>query len=319
MKKWIAKAIVQKTISYLPAKHHINYFFQKYITKGVQLSDTYFIDRLQHFQQHWAAYCKDVACNVSPVKTLRATSPPNPLTTLELGTGWYPTIPIALWLSGADQIHTIDISALLDAPKMRTTLLKFQEYHEKGTLQQYCNPLPERLKLLQQLLKQENASLESILEACNINYIVGDARQIPLPDKSIHLLTSNNTFEHIYPNILEEILAEMKRVMASGGIMSHFIDMSDHFAHFDKSITAYHFLQFTENQWKWIDNSIQPMNRLRINHFKDIYEQVDIPVTEIINWKYDLTELEKVTLASPFDQLPKEDVAVIHSYFISKI
>lgn len=56
MKKWILKAIVQKTISFLPFKHRINYFFQKHITKGVNLGDEYFYDRLEHARQHLQNY-----------------------------------------------------------------------------------------------------------------------------------------------------------------------------------------------------------------------------------------------------------------------
>ena len=36
------KAIVQKTISYLPYSNRINYIFQKYVTKGINRTDNYF-------------------------------------------------------------------------------------------------------------------------------------------------------------------------------------------------------------------------------------------------------------------------------------
>ena len=49
------------------------------------------------------------------------------------------------------------------------------------------------------------------------------------------------------------------------GLHSHFIDMSDHFAHMDSSISIYHFLRYSEAQWKRIDNSIQPQNRWRLS------------------------------------------------------
>ena len=56
MKKWMLKAIVQKVISFFPFKHQINFLFQKYITKGVRLNETYFEDKLIHFKQHYSFY-----------------------------------------------------------------------------------------------------------------------------------------------------------------------------------------------------------------------------------------------------------------------
>ncbi|MBK7337072.1 MAG: class I SAM-dependent methyltransferase [Saprospirales bacterium] len=115
-------------------------------------------------------------------------------------------------------------------------------------------------------------NLRDMLEALHIRYLVTDARKLPLNPESLDLIVSNNTFEHIYPNILAEILAEFKRLLRPGGMMSHFIDMSDHFAHLDTGITIYNFLRFSEKNWGWIDNSIQPQNRWRISHYRHLYK-----------------------------------------------
>ncbi len=40
--KWVLKAIVQKTISILPRPERANFLFQKYVTKGVHLTDEHF-------------------------------------------------------------------------------------------------------------------------------------------------------------------------------------------------------------------------------------------------------------------------------------
>ena len=50
--KWRAKAIVQKGISFFPKKEKVNYLFQKYITKGVFLSDEYFTNKITHAIDH---------------------------------------------------------------------------------------------------------------------------------------------------------------------------------------------------------------------------------------------------------------------------
>src|SRR5690606_17664077 len=112
MEKWKQKAIVQKVISYLPFSHNINYLFQKYVTKGVNLSDEYFYDRLGHARDHLLGFQK-----YSNSKA--------PSSCLEIGTGWYPIVPIGFFLAGADTIYSVDISFLTSKERLQTTLQKF--------------------------------------------------------------------------------------------------------------------------------------------------------------------------------------------------
>ena len=144
-----------------------------------------------------------------------------------------------------------------------------------------------------------------------------DARKLHLPDASVDLITSNNTFEHIYPEVLEGILQKLKTLCKSGGVMSHAIDLSDHFAHMDKSITIYNFLKFSDVQWKWIDNRIQPMNRMRIYNYRVMYAKNNIPITEEINREFNLDDYKKVNVNEKFLSHPAEQNAVSHSQIIS--
>ena len=119
MKKWKQKAIVQKIISYLPLSHKINYIFQKYVTKGVNLSDEYFYDRLGHARDHIKSFQK-----YSDKKT--------PQRCLEIGTGWYPIVPISFFLVGVDKTYSVDISFLTSRQRLLTTLQKFFESNNSG-------------------------------------------------------------------------------------------------------------------------------------------------------------------------------------------
>ncbi|MBK6610788.1 MAG: class I SAM-dependent methyltransferase [Sphingobacteriales bacterium] len=307
MKKWKLKAIVQKTISYLPLTHHINYFFQKYVTKGVNLSTAYFYDRLGHAKAHIKGFQNYAANN------------PTPKVCLEVGTGWYPIVPISLFLIGAEKIYSVDISFLTLKERIQTTLEKFIACHKAGQLKNYIDFLPNRFELLTNLLlNYDSFTLDEVLQQLNIAYLIEDARNLSLANNSVDLINSNNTFEHIYPDILIPILKEFKRIVKKqSGVMSHFIDMSDHFAHFDKSITIYNFLQFSDNQWKWIDNSIQPQSRMRIYDYKKIYADLNIPISEETFRQGNLNELTSIKLADKFTIRPLEEVAISHCHFIS--
>ena len=308
MKKWKQKAIVQKVISYLPLSHKINYIFQKYVTKGVNLSDDYFYDKLGHAKDHIKSFQKYADESI-------------PSSCLEIGTGWYPIVPISFFLVGADKIYSVDISFLTSKERLQITLQMFVECDEACQLKNYIDFLPDRFAIISSLLKDYgNFSLDEVLQKLNITYLVEDARKLSLPDNSINLVNSNNTFEHIYPDILIPILKEFRRVVKKqDGVMSHFIDMSDHFAHFDKSINIYNFLQFSDKQWRWIDNSIQPQSRIRIYDYKQIYSDLNIPISDDTFRKGNLKELKLIKLAAKFTDRPLEEIAKSHCHFISNM
>ncbi len=306
MKKWVLKAIVQKTISYLPFSHRINHLFQKYVTKGVHLSDEYFYDRLGHARDHLKGF------HTYTGKT-------TPQSSLEIGTGWYPIVPISFFLVGADNIYSVDISFLTSKDRLHTTLQKFVVSNDSGALEHYITILPDRYRIVKNLLDSyDSLTLEDVLQALHITYLIEDARHLSLPDNSIDLVNSNNTFEHIHPDILIPIMKDFKRVVKKhGGIMSHFIDMSDHFAHFDKAINIYNFLQYSDKQWKWIDNTIQPLNRLRIYDYKKIYSDLQIPISEESFRDGNLHDLITISLADEFSDHPLVEIAKSHCHFIS--
>ncbi len=304
MKVWIAKAVIQKSISFLPYKHRINYLFQKYVTKGVLLNDALMDDKLTHCGNHLNYYFK-------------YGHKPENFTSLEIGTGWYPIVPIGFFLAGADTIYTIDISSLLKTTAIHQTIQKFLDYYASGKLQTYLPVIKEdRLEVLKAAL-QMHGDPQLVLEKMHIKTTVGDARKMPFTDGSIDLINSNNTFEHIPEDILVNILIEFKRVLKPDGVMSHQIDMSDHFAHLDKSITIYNFLHYTDAQWNRIDNSIQPQNRLRIADFRKLHQQAGFKVLEEINRPGSITDLKRVKLADKYTSYSDADVAVSHTLMVS--
>jgi hypothetical protein len=306
MKKWIQKAIVQKLISYLPLSHKINYIFQKHVTRGVHLDDEYFYDRLLHAKEHLNAYQKFSGKNI-------------PEKSLEIGTGWYPIVPVAFFLSGVSTVYSVDIRFLTSTDRMQTTLNRFVDCRKAGKLKEYIDFLPERFETIMKIVDNpHDYTLNTILELLNIRYLIEDARKLSLPDISIDLVNSNNTFEHIYPEILIPILHEFKRVAKKNdGVMSHFIDMTDHFAHFDKSITIYNFLRFTDKQWQWIDNSIQPQSRARIYDYRKIFRDIGLPITEEHVRKGNQDELSTVPLSEKFSKESMDQVAISHCHFIT--
>ncbi len=305
IKKWVLKALVQKTISYLPNSHRLNYFFQKHVTKGVRLSEDYFEDRLIHASKH--------------IQNFDGFAKNKLHTTLELGTGWYPVVPISLFLRGAQTIHTADISPLCNKENLLTTIEFFLAYHSEGKLKSYYQPLEDRLAVIRDIHRNsETLSLADILDQLNINYHIGDIRTVKLPKNSIDLIHSNNTFEHVYPEVLKGILEKFQSLSAKGGIMSHFIDMSDHFAHFDHSITIYNFLKYSDRNWNLIDNSIQPQNRWRLSEYKKLFEDLQLDISNIEFREGRVEEVKALQLAEKYRSFDIDDLAISHCYIVSR-
>ena len=303
---WIVKAVIQKGISFLPFNHKINFLFQKYVTKGVNLTDALFEDKITHCSNH-LKYFKQYA----PQK--------KDFTSLEIGTGWYPIVPIGLYLSGASRVHSIDISGLLSDERLSTTIAKYEEWQKSGKLKSYLPDMDmARFQKLLSLQEHTGRSFIDLLAEINIYPIVGDARKIDMPSASIDLINSNNTFEHIYPAILIPILKEFKRLLTKDGVMSHQIDMSDHFAHLDKSITIYNFLQYSDEQWAMIDNNIQPQNRTRLPEFLQMLADSGFEVVECVNRPGYINALKTVKIADKYKQYSDKENAISHSLIIAR-
>ncbi|MGB0176465.1 MAG: class I SAM-dependent methyltransferase, partial [Owenweeksia sp.] len=272
-------------------------------TKGVRLSDLYFTDKLNHAKDH--------------LDYFRKHSKTNGFKALELGSGWYPVVPVALFLAGAEEIVSIDVSSLMKRKGILQTLKKFLEWYEQGKLEM-LEPFIQESRI--QKLKELNDSVLSkkeLLKELHLKLQVRDARNTGFEADHYDLICSNNTFEHIYPVILKPIIQEFQRILRPGGIMSHFIDMSDHFAHLDDSISIYNFLQYSEKKWARIDNTVQPQNRLRLKDYREMYQELNITVIDEKIRPGSVETVQQAVLHSDYSQYSAEEIAISHAHLVS--
>ncbi len=305
MISWKLKAVTQKFISFLPYKHKINYVFQRFVTKGLVFSDELFDSKLHHFKQHIEAWKK--YCNIKP------------LISLELGTGWHPVVPVGLFLAGAEKIYTADIESLLNGERTKQVIAKYITYHQQGILADRMGSYDlSRISLLEEILANED-NLTRIIEKLYIQLLVGDVvlKASEIKEK-ITLIHSNNTLEHIPEQDLRKLLLFFRQLISPMGVMSHFIDLSDHFSHLDKKITPYNFLHYSDSTWKLIDNSIQPQNRLRISDYRRLFIQAGWLQLNEESIFGNNSDLKSIRLSSKFVKNAEVDNLVTHSLVICK-
>lgn len=306
--KWIAKLLVQKAISYMPYSLRINYFFQKHITRGAVLNDIYFAYKIKHAADHIRFFQEFHTSKSTENKII-----------FELGTGWYPIVPIAFFLCGARTIYTSDLYPWLTAGNVLKTIQAFIVWHEKG---EPNFPLPmaqaEKWAVLYQLVKSKPQNLESLLAAMHIKYMTTQADIDNIPAGNTDMVCSNNTLEHIEEQHLVRIINFMAHQLCANGISSHFIDMTDHFSHSDVSISHYNFLKFKHWQWKLMDNTLQMQNRLRLKQYLKIFQESGFQQIHIETETGNLQWLKQNKLAYPFSEMKQEDVAITHAYVVSR-
>jgi len=245
---------------------------------------------------------------------------PDEFSVLELGTGWYPVVPVALYLSGASEMHTFDITSHLNPERIQDVLRMFSDYGKRGALKALLPRLKlERLNSLDAVLGQAKAEDGmALLEKLNIHALVRDAQHTSLPAGSVDLFISNAVIEYIPAPVLAGMLAEFRRLARPGAVLSHFINLSDEYAQFDHSISEFNFLKYPDWQWKFLDSPFTRKNRLRITDYRRIFAQQGCPFSSEENLKGNPAELDRIRIAPEFAGYSKEDLLVLRTWIAAR-
>jgi hypothetical protein len=300
MPSWFIKAAIQGGISLLPNPQRFNRLFQQYVTKSLTLRDDYVLEKWHKVETHLELYKK-------------YGKESRPSSCLEIGTGWFPIVPIGFALCGVQSVISIDTQPLTNVQGALEVARAYVRLVDSGRIVLPQTPLSAtRLELLRTL--GATSTLDDVFTPIGVSTLVADARRIPMPNGCIALITSNNTFEHIPGEILRGILTDFRRVLEDDGVMSHQVDMSDHFANFDSKIDVYNFLQFSESVWKYFNTSLQYQNRLRVSDFRNLFRETGWDIVHERNHSKDATRLPK--LAPEFSRYEEDDLLVHNTWHV---
>ncbi len=292
MASWYLKAALQGGMSRLSNPHRWNRLFQLHITKGLVLTPEFAANKAAVVDQHLANWQRRHPSEL-------------PTSILELGTGWYPLVPVGLALRTGATVTTADIQPLLGEEETRATL----EFFAAAVASDPATYRPEAPDRLAAALADETCSAADRLRLVGVDVRLEDARALSFATDSFDLITSNNTFEHIPLNDLAAILREFARVSKPTGVGSHLTDLADHYAGFDSSITVYNFLRYSDRKWSKYNNSLQYQNRLRWSEYREVITAAGWSIVDE-TVERDLEALEKVDIDQSFRRFDNDDLGI---------
>jgi len=301
---WKIKGCAQKALDAIPGGEHLNDRLQM-------------VGGLRHFDQNIAVKVSDWLQTCQYLSDVRFSIPGT--TIVEIGTGWYPVLPICFTFAGAAFIKTYDIHRHM-SPRLTKRALGCLEPHLEAIARCCAEGSAEVRKKWQPLAAA--ADTAEMLRRAGIEYFApGDARQTGIVANTVDLVYSNSVFEHVPSQAILEILRESRRILKPGGLALHNIGCNDHYAFFDRSISFVNFLRFTEAEWRFWNNSIQYQNRLRAPQFLSLASEAGLKVIyQRTHVRPGCREALKngLTVAPEFQEFSPEDLATTTLDFISQ-
>ncbi len=264
--RWRVKGLVQKTLSVVPGGVRANDALQRAV------------GAFRRFDDEADGKIEDFRLMASQLATVGVRVDGAVL--LEIGTGWYPTLPVCLYLAGARRVVTFDLVRHLQ-PDLALRLVR--KLHDR------TRAIAAAAGADEAAVDERRADLESRLARGApldvasdgvIDYRApADAAHTGLADGSVDIVFSNSVLEHVPPVVLDGLFAEGRRVLRTGGVAFHSVNCGDHYAYTDPSVGQLHYLQFPDRVWKrWWNNDLQYQNRLRAIDFIELAKRHDLEI-----------------------------------------
>jgi SAM-dependent methyltransferase len=240
--RWMAKAVVQKALSYAPRGEQLNYVLQRRVLRSLPGTDAHLRAKFGRALQHVAAY--------------RAHGPQREPSCYEFGAGWDLIVPLAYYALGFDRQTLVDVRPIVRVELVNDSIARFARLRTQ--LEEDAG------RALRPVGAADVAGIDDLERRFGIVYLAPrDARDTGLDAASFDLITSTDTAEHVPHDDLRAILVECRRLLRPDGLLSFRADLEDHYSRFDRSISRYNFLRYSDRTWSLLNPALHYQNRLR--------------------------------------------------------
>ncbi len=271
--RWVGKAVLQQGLSYAPGGERLNYLLQRKLFRSLPAGKASFEQKAERARQHFEAF------------TQHSQVPPGDARFYEFGAGWDLLVPLTYYQLGVRDQTLVDIRPLVRLDLVEDTLRRLG-------------------------LEGDPARLERF----GISYLAPrDARATGLPAASFDFVSSTDTAEHIPPGDLAKILRECRRLLKPDGLLSFRADLEDHYSRFDRSVSRYNFLRYSDRTWALLNPPLHYQNRLRAPDYSRLVREAGFRIVDERLSRpneRDERELAAVPLAPRFRGYAKEELGV---------
>ena len=213
----------------------------------------------------------------------------------EFGAGWDLAVPLSFWALGIERQILVDLRPNLRLELVNASIERLSQLGERRELRDPGGPI---------------SALYELEPRFGIRYLAPrDARRTGLPTGSVDFVSSTSTLEHVPVDELVPLLAESRRLLRADGAVSSRIDLSDHYSHFDASLSPYNFLRYDERRWRLANSKLLFQNRLRRPDYLAAFREAGLTVVGEKAWRSD-DDLPG-DVAERFRHYEPEDLAVV--------
>jgi hypothetical protein len=301
---WRLKGLAQKALSTIPGGGYLN--------DGLQLR----YGGLRHFEQNIADKLEDWRLSMRYLHQVGFEWEGANL--IEIGTGWYPTLPICFSLVGAKRVQTHDISRHMDAGLTFRMLWALEPHLD--SIAEAARGCPDDVRArYRELLQAKN--LTALLEKARVEYCApADTRATGSPPSSADLVYSNSVLEHVPKQVVRSLMGEIMRMLRPGGLTLHNVGCNDHYAFVDRRISFVNYLRYSEARWSRWNNSLQYQNRLRAPEFLELAAEAGLEVIykQVAVRPGTREALTTFQVAQEFQRFSLEQMAITTVDFVAK-
>jgi len=251
---WRIKGLIQKALGPLPGGEALHYRLQRRF------------GGLQNFHRELTVKVEDWQIMVRHLRDAGVVISSSHF--FEIGTGWYPTFPFALYLAGARRITTYDLNRHLQGDLVRAAVKELGGFL-KVIAEDSGSDLAEVQARYQMVATAVDAGADlSEATGGRIRYSApADATATALGDGEVDVVFSNSVLEHVPPEAITAMYRESMRILSPGGIMFHSVNCGDHYSYVDGNIHQLNYLQYSDRAWKLWNNAFLYQNRMRAHEF----------------------------------------------------
>ena len=300
-------------MDYMPFGENAYYFFQKYITRSLRNSD----------EKYLKLFEPKVIRNIKAIYEYGNIRLKDSVI-LEFGAGWDLYCPIGIsGIGGVRRYICVDINRFVH----KKDIIECIDWYKRKN-SELENMLMQEIEGFQDNNKCKDIQigkgdvLDILKQYFHIDYMAPcDMATSGLDTDSVDYIIVNTTLQHIPFQQLDAILGECSRILKRGGLFVTNVNYLDHYANFDKSITHYNFLQYTDSEFEKYNPPLHYQNRLRHSDYLKLFKKYGFCILEEQKYKSkegDKKDLSSVTLSEKYMSYSDKDLLILGCCFVLK-